>query len=276
MGNVRGSDYLDARVIEINPQLAQDILKKAHKQRPVSQGHVADLANSMSPEVGEWCIAQPLLFDREDKMFDGQHPILGVIRSGQPQKFLVIKGFDASVIHAVDRVRVRSLADYLYMLGETNHHTKAKVIRMEARYDAGLMPTSTGGAFKLTTMQGIAFLESHPDIRISVDSAPGMVNTYLPRAMSCWCHYQFAKRDRTAADDFFVGLTMQDSAGPTDPVYLLRQRMISNRRAKSGGRMPQKEQCALTIKAWNAVRQNKPMAQLKWQWVNGERFPEIL
>lgn len=276
MSKVTGSDNLTASVKLINKQLAQEILANSKKHnRRRSQAHIKGLAFRM--DNGEWVIAQPLMFDVDGNIIDGQHRLYAVIKSGVGCYFLIIRGFDWDTVfgHMDDSTRVRTLSDHLEMLKEENPDTKAKVVRMAMRYEKGLIPTGGGSSFIMTPILGIAFLANHPKIRVSVDTAPATVSTLAPRALCAWLHYEFAKKDRTIADSFFLELMLSDSMSEYDPIYLLRERMKSNKHAKA--KLEQVEVAALFIKAWNAVRKETKTRQLKWvrRGPGAESFPDI-
>ena len=273
MGKIKGTD-LSAEVLIITPQVAKSLLKTAEKNRAINRSRI--LRYSQAMRLDEWTLAQPLMLDADGKLLDGQNRMHAVIHANRPIKFLVIKGFVRSeVFGRVDDTGPRRLKDWLNIQGEALPDVMAVVIQMAARHEKGIIPTSGGGSFRQTPIEGVDFLESHPKIRHSVVDAPGTVTLFAPRAMLCFAHYLFAQKSKSAADAFLIDLVNGDVGGDGDPLYYLRDRLKSNRYARN--KFSRTEMLALIIKTWNADRSGKKVTGLRWR-TDGpkpEAFPEV-
>jgi len=271
--SIPGSDYLTVGIITVTPQVARDLLLKGKRNREVSKVRVRQYARTM--RNGEWVVAQPLLFDDQGAMIDGQHRCRAVVDSGVPVEFLAIYGYVRdSVFGRLDDTRPRSLRDWMHDRGEELPAVTATVTKLMHRHSLGRIPFSTGGDVALTGPEGLVFLDEHPDIRQAIHG-PGTVNPYASRATCCFLYCLFCKSDKALANVFFVDLITGDREGESDPIYLLRSRLQSNRYAKI--KMRQVEMGALIIKAWNATKAGQPMRLLKWNAAgpNAEYFPEV-
>ena len=70
------------KINTITPSLARRHLSTCKKNRRINKARVERLAVAMAN--GEWIISQPLMFDTDGKMIDGQHrmsAIIGVSRN---------------------------------------------------------------------------------------------------------------------------------------------------------------------------------------------------
>lgn len=273
MGNIKGS-VLTARIKKINPQVAKEMLSTCRRNRRVSMSRVLRLAQAM--KLDEWVVAQPIMVNCDGTLIDGQHRMHAVVHCGQPIEFLVIAGYDReSTFARIDDVQTRRLRDWFQIQGEPLPEVMAAVVHLAARDETGRIPTSSGGDFRLTGPEGVAFLESHSKIRNSVVDAPATVNRLVPRSLLSFAHYKFAEKDKVLADSFMIDLITGELEGDGDPIYYLRERLKSNRHSKT--RFSRTEMLALIFKAWNAVRHDRMISGLAWRTGGDkpEAFPEV-
>jgi hypothetical protein len=258
----------------VNPTVAKQMLSNSVRNRRLSRAAVARNAQAMA--MDEWVVGEPLLFNCDGTLIDGQNRLHAVIQSKKPIDFLLIEGYQQEEVFAkINGGTARKLAHWLQIRGENLPDVLAPVIVMAAKDQRGRIPTcGVGRGFILTPVEGIEFLEAHPDLRHSVAKAPGTVNPYAPRSMLCFAHWKFSKLDKTLANEFLIELTTGENEGEGDPIYLLRDRLKSNRRAKV--KLPRTEVFALIIKAWNAYRTGKKLHNLRWRSTGpkAESFPE--
>ena len=76
-------------------------------------------------------------------------------------------------------------------------------------------------------------------------------------------HYVFSKKNILKADDFFNKLATGEEFKQKDPIRLLRDRLLFNK--KEPIRMEREYKIAITIKAWNAFRRGDSMTKLTWR-----------
>lgn len=269
---IPGSQSITAEVAEVTPQVARQWLAKAKeaRNRSISKSRVMKLFRAM--QRGEWVLCQPLLFDSKGRLIDGQHRLLAAIAFGKPVEFIVLRGFEgAKTFGRVDDTQPRRLHHWLQVQGEERPEILAAMIRMAHKHENQRLAFAPTSSEYVTGPEGVAFLETHGELRRSV-LAPGVINRLLPHTMCSFLHYLFAQKDRSAANVFFIDLVTGEKESPTDPIYLLRERLKSNKLAlKKMGRV---ELAALVIKAWNAVREKKKIERLQWQQAK-EFFPEV-
>ena len=103
-------------VREITPQEASEILAtKNTKNRRANKNHVNALALNM--KNGTWRFnADPIRFDANDTLIDGQHRLLAAEKSQKTILFKIVRGLDPECIKAIDiEMKSRNLTDLLFM-----------------------------------------------------------------------------------------------------------------------------------------------------------------
>jgi hypothetical protein len=110
--------------------------------------------------------------------------------------------------------------------------------------------------------QGKAFLAKNPEIRQSVAaSLHHNLRNLMPQGLGAALHYLFSRKDKVLAESFIEALGSGESLKKTDPVYLLRERLIRNKTDQAKIGYP--HIAALAIKAWNATRSGQSIRVLK-------------
>lgn len=266
----------DMEIRSITPAVAKVLLKDEDPNRKISARRVNQMALTM--KKGEWALGPPIMLDRTGRLMDGQHRLSAVVQADVAVQFVVIRGVDRkSTFGAIDSGKSRTLADWLYIEDPnvTNASVLASVARMLTVYlqdgpwygvaytDARGSRRKQGKQYDLSIIrQGDIFREHQTLIRESMASVPRAVSRLMPQTIAVMLHMLFAKKDRTLADCFFHDLTTGERVGRHDPVYLLRERLISNR-ASLRVKMMRKQIICLTIIAWNATRSGTRLKLLK-------------
>lgn len=84
--------------------------KRAPHQRPIRISHIESLAGDMTR--GEWDFTgEPIIFDDNGQLIDGQHRLEAVLLSGVSLDFVVTRGVAAKSYRNIDRGVTRSVAD---------------------------------------------------------------------------------------------------------------------------------------------------------------------
>lgn len=108
-------DPIAASIETITPDIAKRYLAEQQNNRRISEGRVKDYADRMLR--GEWEVSQPIIFDTEEKLIDGQHRLLAVIRYGNPVKFAVLKGLKTESRETFDQGQARSASQIASIMG---------------------------------------------------------------------------------------------------------------------------------------------------------------
>jgi hypothetical protein len=121
-------------LIDVSPGMAADMLaNNPHNRRP-SPGHQRQLARDMQRGDFQF-VGDPIRFDVDGKLLDGQQRLQAVIDSGATTKFLVISGLPSQAQRYMDIGRKRSAADQLMIEGVTASGMKAATAKLLLQWD---------------------------------------------------------------------------------------------------------------------------------------------
>jgi hypothetical protein len=278
MSKIEGSDGWDARIMQITPQVAKDWIAKSPLIRRLNMNRVKLHAHAI--KAGQWIVGPALYRDQDKKLLDGMTRCKAVEMAGMPIMALVITGLDRlATIGVFDATNERKLKDWLDAQKEPYATELATLIRMAARDEAGHKPTATGGSFYLTCIDGIDFLEEHPELRECIANGPGIVNPLVARSMLAFFWWKARGLDETAARDFLIDLHGTDP-DDKDPVYVLREKLRAMHANRRKVPLYRDEQLALIIMAWNAMRRHDKVIKLKWRRPTmddkGDKWPKFI
>lgn len=99
---------------KIGPEEAKKILEERnpYNYRSINMGTVEIYAKDM--ENGNWMEnGEPIMFDINGNLINGQHRIMAIIRSGTEQWFVIVEELDPSSASTIDIGRKRSIEQYL-------------------------------------------------------------------------------------------------------------------------------------------------------------------
>lgn len=259
-------------IVDVTPQLAETWLSRNPNNRNVRRAVVDSYARDI--EAGRWRLnGETIKFGPGGVLLDGQHRLSAVAQTGTTVQMVIVRDLSNDVMATVDTGAKRSYGDALKLAGEDNTSTLAAVIRRAVMWERG-MRTNTG-AIKPTALEMDDFLDRNPEIRASADLASRLASRErLPASVIGLCHFLFAKIDPDAATWFFLRVADGDGIPATDPIAVLRNRVIKLR--VSGGRINETEGLALTIRAWNAHRAGETRTKLQMPkgGLTNENFPE--
>lgn len=155
-------------IIDVTPAMAQQWLNQNHAEnRAINISRVAQYARSMRDH--EWLpTGESIKFDVLDRLMDGQHRLLAVLKSGMTVPMFITRGLDPSVFHVIDHGysrptlwwapkdhRATTMAMYVYPGGAAYRSASERPTESEAaefyqkHYEAiafavGIMPNMRG------------------------------------------------------------------------------------------------------------------------------------
>jgi hypothetical protein len=252
----------------ITPEIAKQMLAANSGNRTVSQANVKKIVRSML--AGDFVLnGDSIRIDSDGELLDGQHRLIACVESGVSFQSIVIRGLDRSVFRTIDQGSTRRASDVLSCIKEANAKTLAATLRLIDSYEKGTI--DSGRRTMQDNYKIIDLLEKYPKARDSVSVVGKKLRGLISESGASACHYLFASRDSVAADlmieQLHTGRGMQDGS----PVFLLRERLLANLTNRS--KLPDVHKIALMIKAWNSLRDGKPIKQLKF--CDGESFPVV-
>lgn len=151
----------------ITPQKADWYLKFNKRNRPVSRAHVLWLAKEM--KEGKWVLnGEPIKFDNEGNLMDGQHRLLAVIESDTSVPFLVVRGIPKSFFWTLDTGKNRSNSDVFNLNGISNAACVSSVTLRYMLLRDGLVALGRNGnpskKHKFTKSDILDCYWVHPDV----------------------------------------------------------------------------------------------------------------
>lgn len=261
-------------ITTVTPEKAQSLLGNKALNRKISVHHTTRYADAMNKDLWQFD-GMPIRIDWFGQMLDGQQRCLSIIKSGKPQKILIIYGLDPNTIKIMDSGKVRSLADNLMIAGEQYYNALASALQLYVCYKA--KKRLSGGLLNRTGLQTEEMFDvlfNNPSLRISVKYARA-AKPILSIAIGTFLHYIFSKKNKEQANEFFEKLISGEGFVKKDPIRVLRDKLLFNK--TEAIKMEREYKIAITIKAWNAFRDNGQMTKLTWRGSrkSDEPMPEV-
>ena len=247
------------------------------KQRNLSESHVVHLAQQM--KAGQWeCNGEPIIFDENDNLIDGQHRLNAIIRSGVAIETLVVDGVKQSSFVTINSGKSRSNSDVFSIKGTANYNNIATCVNGVMNYRRALkvMKTITDGETKWTQIGGSLNASVRP-------SKVDMVKEYESHADKYQQSIHLASRSKKImqmgplaivaamglidgthqdfVEPFFITLANGIFPHENHPAYRLKSRFEQNRNSKL--KLSSNTLLLLTAKAWNLYALEKECKVLR-------------
>lgn len=267
-----------ATIESISPADATKYLNKESMpvNRNISQDWVKELARRMAS--GQWNPAayEPIHFDTNNHMINGQHRLRALTLADVSIEFLVVRNCSPDAIFNIDTGRGRSLGSFLELHGERDGRVLAGTIALYSNYlKTGYVQKFGGGHGRDTIKESMDLLGEHPGLRES--NHRGMkINRFVRGGGSRWgtLHYIFTSIDDEDADGFFEQLVSGVDLKEGDPILALRKRLQDH--ALNPHIMQSREHSAIIIKTWNHYRAGSKIDRINWKGggMRPEAFPK--
>ncbi|RAR27038.1 hypothetical protein DP092_26135, partial [Pseudomonas sp. MDMC224] len=138
---------------------AEEWLGKNQNNRNLRKAVVEAYARDM--REGRWrYVADPIRFDSEGILIDGQHRLSAVIQRGTTQTFLVVRGLPPETKQVIDTGANRLARDYLQMKGLSNSGHLASAARIYLM----LFGRVFNSGQKITNSEIIDWVEKNPGL----------------------------------------------------------------------------------------------------------------
>lgn len=271
-----------ATIIYVDPEMAQRVLAKNTRNRPISEMHVERLMGEMVS--GRWKYnGEAIKWSVDDVLLDGQHRLTALSRMPkdfQAIPFLVVRGLPTGVQDTMDQGRTRSAGDQLSIDGlvGTNGKDFAAAIRVYIQWTSG----GLFGDQKKATVSNPKVVEwaKNHSIEMSIMEdiwCEQMRRVKCRRSLVLAILLHFRLVDGEAAREFEAGLLTGAGLDEGNPILTLRERL--DRIKTQGLKIPDRDYIAFFVMAWNAWRQGRTMT--KFQRPHGgswspESFPQAV
>jgi hypothetical protein len=220
---------LENEIEWIDGATAQAYLEKNHpNNRNMRRDWLQTLARDM--RMGNWKLSgDPIRFDRDGLLIDGQHRLAALVNVDGRFPFLVLRNVDPEAMAIIDTGRSRRAADALRVAGHVNTNLLAGAARLLLRIKEG--PLDYSQRRSVTHSQLLEVVKRHPNLShsIQVPRAIKGVRPTLLVAMHYIGTYLLAKAE--AADAFVKVFNTGIPAYHNDPAHKLRERWLHERGA---------------------------------------------
>lgn len=259
-------------VIELTPEVAKEFLAKLpERQRSLSNPSVDMYASDMLE--GAWHFTgDPIRFDLNDELIDGQHRCTSVVEANKAEPVLVIRGLPSERIRNLDSGRRRTFSDDLRIEGLPNHTNLAALVGRVWHWEHGnfgykgipMVQNALYAQTSPTRSQLWDTLEAHPEL-LEIPTHAGRMYRYLPNAplaVTAFVWWLLGKADVDAREKFFHELSVgADDNGPEYPINVLKR--VLTRRMGPNERPESWVWLAYYLKAWNAWYNNETISYLR-------------
>lgn len=246
--------------VTMTPDLAKAYLERNTHNRPLDKRHVKFLSREM--EAGRWKRNGDTICMNGTRLIDGQHRLWAIIESGASVQVLLVEGLDDDVFDTKDFGKKRSAADVLAIKGEKHYALLAAAVVFVERYMTGQLEQAKRTYSPVEVEELVA--KYGDDLRASVVFCGNLgTKRLVANSVMAGLHYIFAKFDKEQADIFWKSLIAGHGLEEDSPVFVLRERLVSNSMAK--GKVKPEYLAALCIRAWNHMRAGTTVKCLKFQ-----------
>lgn len=270
----------------ITPQIAKEYLEtNLDRQRNVTKSHRFHLAQQMAR--GQWVMTgEPIMFDVDGRLVNGQHRLWAIIDSGVSLEFVVIRDIPRESFLSMDRGKVRSNANIFAIHGTKNHTTLASATFGVLNYRRALAVTKVingkvvrGGSLNTYTRPSSSELIAEYDANAeSYDHAanlasymkklcaPSVVATLSALAMIDACHNSWEVKL------FWESIKTGAGLMNGDPELVLLNKLRSN--DKRSAKLTTNTTLIMAVKCWNAYISNRRISTVRAE--DGEPAPRVM
>jgi hypothetical protein len=254
----------ELRVMTVSPALAAHWLASYNTANRSKRDRLVG-AYSHDMKSGQWQFTgDPVRFGVDGLLYDGQHRLESIERSGQAQRLLVIRGLLPSARGAIDGGATRRIGDDLRLDGYTNVRlsTLAAIATRAIYWEMGIRLPQSTNARQLTRLEKINYIRSHPELEHAVRRGAQIqkaTSRRLSPSVSGFVFWLALDVDESDAYTFFEDIELaanwKKNLVQNHPVKALL------RRVKDSTLTPA-DQLYLLLKAWVLFRSDRPSERL--------------
>lgn len=265
--------------VYLTPKLASIFLELEENNRPSNKETVDAYARDMTDD--KWMeTAAAVTLDHHGILRDGGHRCRAVQQSGRTIRTLVAFGIVPGAALNIDSGRVRSMGNFLAILGEKDVSNMQSVVPRLIAWDKGIF-VRPARVEKRTREEVVAYLQDNPGVREALVRGrrlSRLVLGYSPAGASMSEIIVRRSGLHEEADKFFTDLATGANLSPGSAVLELRNTLAEGTRRRRGrGResLTMEEQIAYTIEAWNRRNDGDVRLLRLPGTLNDVNFPQV-
>ena len=245
---------------KVTPAKAQKWLEGCNiGNRNISQRVVEKYARDMVN--GHWKpVGDPIRFDRNGVLRDGQHRCLAIVKTGQSVEVAVFRGMDPEDFQVVDTGKKRTAGNVLQTAKYPNPNSLAAVLQLLDAYEDGQFATANSSPnYQYTSPEILELAEEYEEYGIEGDVRAMLAHRRdCPLTDSVVAAARFLQRqvsDEDTVEEFWDGVNYTARRG--DARFSLRDWAKKNKGRGSVSRRDVSRQLFAIFYAWNQWRRGK-------------------
>ena len=274
MSRLRRSPDLDTETI--TPERAAEYLRVNVNNRKIRPLRVKTIASDIAAGKWQWN-GQPIIFDTEGLLIDGQHRLTACVQAGKPIVTDVRRNVPRSCMSTIDIGTPRTTADLLIGKGRTSANERASTIKKLLAFRAGVQLHDS-----VMNQQIHRDDVSEFDDRVGDSLDPhiawgSQVNARIGGTRAVWAmfSYEVTSRFGDDAEPFLVGVRDGELLAKGDARLALRTLFIKLQPKKPAERTAQIQILAI-CDAWNLWASNKQTSTLRVRQAHDRQYRELI
>lgn len=218
---------MDLKFEVVTPEIAREWLDRTRINRPLRadqvDAHVRDMKGGRWRPVGD-----PVRFDKDERLIDGQHRLTAIVKSGVDITFAVVRGLEPDDQLVIDTGVKRRAADQLILEGKTGKSYSVRVTSVARQLFAIDQGRPYDGRLRVTNTEIFDTMQRYPLILDSVVAVEGLNRVAGISPLNAGvAHALGSIKIPTTTWEFFEQLKSGVGFTATSPGLLLRNRLTS-------------------------------------------------
>lgn len=257
------STGMSMAIESVSPEIASWWLQMNTHNRNLNKSRVSQLADDM--RKGLWVVnGEPIQFDREGRLINGQHRLHAIVMSGVTLDMLVVRGLDPRAQDTIDIGSSRSMVAILTLNGISSGIGKSAIAVADYRltHHADVLWKQDNMPTRMQQLQMIK--ERHDEYADGVNFGWAAGRAFGAHRTAYGLLSILAQRSASNQwMEFHTGITDGVGLGMDDPRLRLRNLFI-RRNSNPSGNWMQQMTVALCIKAYNAYIEGRGIKNLRF------------
>lgn len=252
-------DGVTSEIVQVTPELAEQWLKDNITNRRYNNTIALKYASDMAE--GRWTYTgDPIQFDKDGFLQNGQHRLNAVVKSGKTIPFLIVRGLEPKAQAHMDLGRKRTLGDILHLEGYENALVLAAVARGAASWMGGF--ESDANRNQISDQECRDFLTEYEE---RVIKAAFIAERYRKIGISAKLLGTFVfmglmkGADESELDSFLSSIANYQTTGVGDPRSALIARIQRSKNQRE--QMTTKYVLSLLVRTWNGVQDKEELTR---------------
>ena len=259
----------------VDPDIASMFLKlNINRNRHLSSVHVDRFSNAM--ELGQYHpTGNPILFDLEENMCDGQHRLNAVIKYGKPIRLQLGYGATPEQIQCVDSGRCRNLVDKAKMAGldptplpKKVESVRAHLAKIYCFYEQGFeeFVRRKGHSRVDETPFVIDYIRNHLQSTTEAAIETYKMGEFGTPSLLGFCYYTIVKKYGDVGREFFKQLFTGANLEEGSPILALSKKLTNLRNSNEKMEYKGKTTVRYIFQAFKEYRNGSDGFKKSFRW----------